>query len=428
MSYLYEKYFQLDSKLLKRIQSAEEKIQYGINKIKEITLDNQAKVLSAFKENRVSEFHFAGSTGYGYNDSGRQVLEKIYAEVFGGEEALVRTHFVSGTHTLSVCLDALLSPGETLLSAAGSPYDTLQKVIGITASPQKGTLVEKGVNYRQVELTSEGSLDFQEIERVLKKIKSVTVVLLQRSRGYAWRPSVSLAEIEMLSNLIKKTNPKVIYFVDNCYGEFVNLVEPPEIGADLIAGSLIKNPGGGLAPMGGYAVGRKDLIDLIADRLTAPGLGKEVGATLTHNRSLFQGFFLAPHVVGEALKSAIFAAALLDEYGFEVSPTFDEVRGDIVQAIRFIEPKHMLSFCQGIQKHSPVDSYVKPQAANMAGYGDQVIMAVGTFIQGASLEMSADAPYRSPYTAYLQGGLTFEHGKIAVIGAVKEVLETINRN
>ncbi|UNC91902.1 methionine gamma-lyase family protein [Candidatus Contubernalis alkaliaceticus] len=428
MSYLYKKYFQLDSKFLKKIEKAEEKIQPSINLIKEIVLDNQAKVLRAFKENRVSEFHFAGSTGYGYHDIGRQVLENIYAEAFNGEEALVRTHFVSGTHTLFVCLDALLSPAETLLSAAGAPYDTLQKVIGINTLPQKGTLAAKGVSYRQVDLTPEGRLDFQELERVLKKIKSVTVVLLQRSRGYAWRPSVSLAEIEKLSNLIKKINPNIIYFVDNCYGEFVNPVEPLEIGADLIAGSLIKNPGGGLAPAGGYAVGRKDLIELIADRLTAPGLGKEVGATLAHNRSLFQGLFLAPHAVGEALKTAIFAAALLEEYGFEVSPTFGEERGDIVQAVRFTQPDYLLSFCQGIQKHSPVDSYVQPQPANMAGYGDKVIMAAGTFIQGASLEMTADAPYRSPYTAYLQGGLTFEHGKIALIGAIKEVLETINRN
>ena len=428
MSYLYEDYFQLGPELIKKIERVEEKIQPYINNIQETVLDNQAKVLSAFKEYRVSEFHFAGSTGYGYNDSGRQVLENIYADVFGAEESLVRTHFVSGTHTLSVCLDALLSPGETLLSAAGAPYDTLQKVIGLSSSTRKGTLLQKGVNYRQVELTPHGTLDLPELERVIKKIKSVTVVLLQRSRGYAWRPAVTLAEIESLSQLIKKINPKIILFVDNCYGEFVNPLEPTQVGADLIAGSLIKNPGGGLAPTGGYAAGRKDLIGLIADRLTAPGLGKEVGATLTHNRSLFQGFFLAPHGVGEALKAAVFTAALFEEIGFEVSPFFHQPRSDIVQAIQFNHPQTMLSFCRGIQKHAPVDSYVQPQPASMAGYGDQVVMAAGTFIQGGSLELSADAPYRPPYIAYLQGGLTFEHGKIAVIGAAKEVLETLNRN
>lgn len=428
MSYLYQKYFQLDSELMKKIQRVEEKIQPYLINIQDMVLNNQAKVLNSFKKHRVSEFHFAGSTGYGYHDRGRQVLENIYAEVFGAEESLVRTHFVSGTHTLWVCLDALLSPGETLLSAAGVPYDTLQKVIGLNSSSKKGTLTQKGVNYRQVELTPNGMLNLIELERVLKKIKSVRVILLQRSRGYAWRPAVPIAEIEKLSKLIKKINSNIILFVDNCYGEFVRPLEPTQVGADLIAGSLIKNPGGGLAPTGGYAAGRKDLMELIADRLTAPGLGKEVGATLTHNRSIFQGFFLAPHGVGEALKTAIFAAALFEDMGFEVSPNYNQPRSDIVQAIQFDYPQTMLSFCQGIQKHAPVDSYVQPQSANMAGYGDQVVMAAGTFVQGGSLELSADGPYRPPYTAYLQGGLTYEHGKIAVIGAAKEVLETLNRN
>ncbi len=428
MSYLYGKYFQLDSRLTNIILQAEKNIEPFIQNTHEITLDNQSKILRAFKKHRVSEFHFAGSTGYGYNDSGRQTLESIYAEVFGTEESLVRTHFVSGTHTLWVCLDALLSPGNTLLSAAGAPYDTLQKVIGLSSPTQKGTLLHKGVHYRQIELTSDGTIDFKELERLLKKIKNTAVVLLQRSRGYAWRPAVTLGEIETAARLIEKINPDIILFVDNCYGEFVNTREPAEVGAHLTAGSLIKNPGGGLAPAGGYAAGRKDLMERIADRLTAPGLGKEVGATLNQNRSLFQGLFLAPHAVGESLKTAIFAAALFEEMGFEVSPVFQQPRSDIVQSIKFTHPETMLSFCRGIQMHSPVDSYVHPQPAPVAGYGDQVVMAAGTFVQGGSLELSADAPYRSPFTAYLQGGLTYEHGKIAVIGAAKEVFETLHRN
>ncbi len=423
---LYQKYFNLDPELIKLIKKAEIKIEPYLKIIGENAFLNQAKVLKAFKSYNVSEYFFSGSSGYGYGDCGRQALDKIYADVFGTGDALVRMQFVSGTHAIAVCLFALLKPGDTLISAAGTPYDTLQKVIGKKNPEKKGTLIDSGIEYREIGLNSLGKIDFDSLKEVLKE--KVKVVLLQRSKGYSWRPAVSLEEIEKTARLIKEINPGTILFVDNCYGEFVGTREPTELGADLIAGSLIKNPGGGLAPSGGYTAGRRDLIELIADRLTAPGLGKEVGATLNINRYYFQGFFMAPHIVGEALKAALFAAALFEELGFAVNPKFDEYRSDIVQAVKFEDPEILLSFCKGIQSYGPVDSYVTPEPGYAAGYSDKVVMAAGTFFQGASLELSADAPYKPPYTAYLQGGLTFEHGKIGIIGAAKEVFKILKRN
>jgi len=430
MSDIYSSYLDVDSPLADLIKETEKTVHPYFKEIGEIVLINQAKVLKAFKEHQVSDYCFAGSSGYGYGDCGRQVLENVYSSVFGTEESLVRMQFVSGTHALAVCLFALLEPGETLLSAAGVPYDTLQKVIGIR-DKKKGTLMDKGIKYKEANLNSRKRIDFNSLKENLKK--EVKVVLLQRSRGYSWRPSVSLEEIGEVAKLIKGISPGTILFVDNCYGEFALDKEPTDLGVDLIAGSLIKNPGGGLAPMGGYAAGHKDLIDLIADRLTAPGLGKEVGATLEINRSLFQGFFLAPHMVGEALKSAIFAAFLFEKLGFEVSPGFNdtrefrESRSDIVQAIKFEDPELLLAFCRGIQANGPVDSFATPEPGYIAGYGEEIVMAAGTFHQGASLELSADAPYKPPYIAYLQGGLTFEHGKIGIIAAAKEVFNVLKR-
>lgn len=425
MADLYREYFNLDPELIKLIKNAEEKIEPYLELIREKTFINQAKVLKAFKKYKVSEYFFSGSSGYGYGDCGRQALEQVYADIFGSEDALVRMQFVSGTHAIATCLFALLKKGDTLVSVSGTPYDTLQKVIGIKNPDKRGTLINSGIKYREVSFNSLGKIDFDSFREILKE--DVKVVLLQRSKGYSWRPAVNLAEIEKTAELIKEISPGTILFVDNCYGEFVETREPPELGADLIAGSLIKNPGGGLAPLGGYAAGHKELIELVSERLTAPGLGKELGATMNINRCYFQGFFLAPHVVGEAVKVALFAAALFEELGFAVFPKYDDHRSDIVQAIRFEDPEVLLAFCKGIQSYGPVDSFATPEPGYLAGYSEKVVMAAGTFFQGASLELSADAPYKPPYIAYLQGGLTFEHGKIGVMGAAEEVFKILKK-
>jgi len=422
----YKSYFNIPWELARYIEEAEERVLPYFRELGNKVFYNQGKVLNAFKELKVSEFNFSGSTGYGYGDSGRDTLENIYAKVFGTEDSLVRMQFVSGTHAIAVCLFALLDTGDTILSAAGPPYSTLQKVIGLKGEEKKGTLMNKGINYREVNLGPEGNIDFPALERKLRE--GAELVLLQRSRGYSWRPSVSLAEINNISELIKKVSPGSIFFVDNCYGEFVDTKEPPEKGADLIAGSLIKNPGGGLAPLGGYAAGQKVLIEKVADRLTAPGLGKEVGASLNINRAFYQGLFLAPHMVGEAIKGAVFASCLFEKMGFEVSPRHDEPRSDIVQAIKLKDPDLLLSFCRGIQCQGPVDSFITPEPGWMPGYEDKIVMAAGTFFQGASLELSADAPYKSPYIVYLQGGLTYEHAKLGIIEGAKEVFKRLNRN
>lgn len=393
----------------------EAKISDRLRQIDETVLYNQAKVLEAFQDEQVADFHFASSTGYGHNDAGRETLERVYAKVFGAEAALVRPHIVSGTHAISLALYGVLRPGDELLYITGKPYDTLEEVIGVRGEAGEGSLAEFGVSFDSVPLL-EGKVDFAE---VAKKIKPNTKMIgIQRSAGYAWRPSFTVEEIGAMVRFVKEIKPDVVVYVDNCYGEFTEELEPTQVGVDLAVGSLIKNPGGGLAHSGGYVVGRADLVHRAACRLTAPGIGAEQGAMLGTNRTLFQGFFLAPHVVGEALKSAVFAAGLFEEIGLETHPSSQARRTDIIQAVRLGSRERLISFCQSIQAAAPVDSHVKPEPWAMPGYADEVIMAAGAFIQGSSIELSADGPIREPYVGFLQGGLTYAHGKVAVLSAV----------
>ena len=380
---------------------------------------NQLKVIKAMQDNRVSAECFNMSSGYGYNDLGRDTLEKVYASCFKGEDALVRPQITCGTHALALALMSNLRPGDELLSPVGKPYDTLEEVIGIR--PSKGSLAEYGVSYRQVDLLPDGSFDFEHIkEAINERTKLVTI---QRSKGYAMRKTLSVKQIGEIISFVKERRPDVICMVDNCYGEFVDRIEPSDVGADLVVGSLIKNLGGGIAPMGGYLVGRKDIIELAANRLTAPGLGKEVGASLEVNRSFYQGLFFAPQVVASALKSAIFAANLYENLGFETSPGKDEERNDIIQAVALGSPERIIAFCRGIQAGSPVDSYVAPEPYAMPGYHSDVIMAAGNFIQGSSIELSADAPIEPPYSVYFQGGLTWQHGKYGILMSLQKMVD-----
>ena len=388
--------------------------------IEETAESNTLKVLNAMREVRLSEAHFTTTSGYAYDDIGRQKLDELYAMVFDAEKALVRTQFVSGTHALATVLFGLLRPGDTLLSVTGVPYDTMQTVIGY-AHPSPGSLKEFGISYDEVPL-QDGRVDLTALsQKVTPKTK---VALIQRSRGYSLRPPLTMENISQICRTIKAIQPHCVCFVDNCYGEFVNLAEPITAGADITAGSLIKNPGGGLAPTGGYIAGKAALVELAAYRLTAPGMGDELGASLANNRLLFAGLFLAPHVVSQAMKGAIFAAGVFSHLGYAVSPAFAERREDIIQAIELKSPKKLIAFCRGLQKYSPVDSFAAPEPWNMPGYADQVIMAAGTFVQGASIELSADGPMRPPYHVYLQGGLTFEHAVIGILGAAQAVLES----
>lgn len=380
---------------------------------------NQMKVILAMQKNRVSETHFAATTGYGYNDAGRDALEDVYADVFHGESALVRPQLISGTHALHIALSSNLRPGDELLSPVGKPYDTLEEVIGIRNSV--GSLKEYGVTYRQVDLLENGDFDYEGIRRAInEKTKLVTI---QRSKGYQTRPTLSVEKIGQLISFVKGIKPDVICMVDNCYGEFVERIEPLDVGADMMVGSLIKNPGGGLAPIGGYIVGRADCIERASVRLTAPGLGKEVGASLGLNQSFFQGLFLAPTVVAGALKGAIFAANLYEKLGFAVVPNSTESRHDIIQAITFGKPEGVIAFCEGIQAAAPVDSYVTPEPWDMPGYDAPVIMAAGAFIQGASIELSADGPIKPPYAVYFQGGLTWYHAKLGILKSLQKVCD-----
>ncbi|MEG0824949.1 MAG: methionine gamma-lyase family protein [Oscillospiraceae bacterium] len=384
-----------------------------------IAEQNTARVLSAFQNHRVAEAYFAGTTGYGYDDLGRDQLDEIYAELFGTEDALVRLGFVNGTHAITAALFSILRPGDTLVSAIGAPYDTMLGVIGV-ADKGPGSLKDYGVNYCQVELL-DNKPDVAGIAAAVCQ-PHVKAVLIQRSKGYATRASLSVAEIGALCAVIRKANPNVAILVDNCYGEFVEEQEPTHVGADLVVGSLIKNPGGGLAPCGGYLAGRKDLIEGAAMRLTAPGIGRECGATLGNNRLLYQGLFMAPHTTAQAVKTAVFAAKIMELLGYEVEPASSATRHDIIQMIHLKKPEAVCKFCKGIQFGSPVDSYVTPEPWAMPGYDSDVIMAAGAFIQGASIELSADAPMREPYTVYLQGGLTYESGKLGVMLAVDALL------
>ena len=380
---------------------------------------NQMKVLKAMQDARVSDIHFAATTGYGYNDLGRDTLEEVYAKAFHGESALVRPQLISGTHALHVALSGNLRPGDELLSPVGKPYDTLEEVIGIRESV--GSLKEYGVVYRQVDLLEDGSFDYPAIEKAInEKTKLVTI---QRSKGYQTRPTLSVAKIGELIAFVKKIKPDVICMVDNCYGEFVERIEPTDVGADLCVGSLIKNPGGGLAPIGGYIVGKEAYVENCAYRLTSPGLGKEVGASLGLNQSFYQGLFLAPTVVAGALKGAIFAANVYEKLGFPVVPNGTESRHDIIQAVTFGNPEGVIAFCQGIQAAAPVDSFVSPEPWDMPGYDAPVIMAAGAFVQGASIELSADGPIKPPYAVYFQGGLTWYHAKFGIMKSLQKVVE-----
>lgn len=388
----------------------------GIDKVAEY---NQLKVLKAMQKHKVSEAHFAATTGYGYNDLGRDTLEDVYAEVFQAESALVRPQLISGTHALTIALSGNLRPGDEILSPVGKPYDTLEGVIGIT--PSRGSLAEYGITYSQVDLLEDGKFDYEGIKAAINdRTKLITI---QRSKGYQTRPTLSVEQIGELISFVKQIKPEVICMVDNCYGEFVETIEPTQVGADLCVGSLIKNPGGGLAPIGGYIVGKEEYVENAAFRLTAPGLGKEVGATLGINGTLYQGFFLAPTVVAGALKGAIFAANVYETLGFPVIPNGTEPRYDIIQAVTLNSAQAVIAFCEGIQAAAPVDSHVTPEPWAMPGYNEEVIMAAGAFVSGSSIELSADAPIKPPYAVYFQGGLTWYHAKFGIMMSLQKLVD-----
>ncbi|HHX63181.1 MAG TPA: hypothetical protein GX707_21085 [Epulopiscium sp.] len=410
--------FNIESNVYDFCIKAEQELKDQFEEIKRITEYNGAKVLHAMQKNGLSDTHFAATTGYGYNDLGRDLIEQIYADVFRAEAGLVRPQLISGTHALTVAFFGNLRPGDELLSVVGKPYDTLDSVIGIV--PQSGSLAEFGITYAQVDMNDDFSFDYEGIKNAINpRTKMVTI---QRSKGYKFRPTLSVKQIGDLIKFVKDIRSDIICMVDNCYGEFVETIEPSEVGADMVVGSLIKNPGGGLAPTGGYIVGKEAYIENAAMRLSAPGLGKEVGATLGLNQVILQGLFFAPEVVENSLKSAILSARMFEKLGFNVMPTSNETRHDIIQAIQMDTSDQVISFCKGIQKAAPVDSYVTPEPAEMPGYDAPVIMAAGTFIQGASIELSADAPIKPPYTVYLQGGLTWYHGKIGAMIALQNMI------
>lgn len=413
-------FFTFDPKIEQAAQKAMELCGERLKEIGRVTEYNQQKMLKAFIEAGVSESHFVGSTGYGYGDRGRDALDAVYAKAFEAEDALVRHNFVSGTHALTVALFGVLRPGDTMLSVTGMPYDTLRGVIGLEGNGA-GSLKEFGIKYEQVDFQKDGSLDYEEIERRIQP--GLKMVYIQRSRGYTLRASLFVEEIERVAKIAKEKAPDCIVMVDNCYGEFVQKTEPTAHGADLMAGSLIKNPGGGVAPTGGYIAGRKELVELCSYRLTTPGTGREIGATLGQNRELFMGAFHAPHVTGEALKTAVFTSALYETFGYEVTPRFDEPRADIIQVVKLGNPESLIAFCQGVQKGAPVDSFVLPEPWDMPGYDSQVIMAAGAFTLGASIELSADAPLRAPYAAWMQGALNFHSGKLGAMLAAQSMLE-----
>lgn len=402
-------------------EKATEKLDPVFRKIDAVSMQNTKKVMEAFQENKVSESCFAGTTGYGYDDLGREVLDRIYARIFGAEAALVRINFVNGTHALTAAMFAVVKPGDVILSVTGTPYDTLRSAIGISGGCH-GSLKFYGIDYAEVSLADDGEPDYDKIEKAAAD-RRVAAVMIQRSRGYEERKALSVAEIGRICDIVHRVNPEASIMVDNCYGEFTDVIEPTQVGADIIAGSLIKNPGGGIAPTGGYIAGKAELVERAAMRLTTPGIGGECGSTLGNNRLLFQGLFIAPHTVAQALKTAAFCAAMMDELGIESSPAYNAERSDIIQMIKLKSPERMKKFCLGIQSGAPVDSFVTPEPWPMPGYDCPVIMAAGSFIQGSSIELSADGPIREPYTVYMQGGLTFESGKLGVMMAVSAMLE-----
>ena len=413
------KLFNISDKLISITEKSENNLKEEFSKIESIALYNQAKVLKAFNEARISQAHFGKTTGYGYNDIGREAIEKVYSSVFKSEDALVRVQFVNGTHAIATTLRGILMPGDTLLAITGTPYDTLCEVIGINKSSK--SLISYGIKYSQIDLLENDDIDIKSVLEYLKNNK-VKAIHIQRSRGYALRRAFRISEIEEVIKKIREIDKEVIIMVDNCYGEFVEMKEPIEVGADVVCGSLIKNIGGGLCETGGYIVGRKDLIELCAVTLTCPRIGKECGATMGQNRNMLQGIFMAPATVKNAMKSAILSAKIMEELGYETFPNSNAKRADIVQSIKFSNKKDLIKFIQGIQKASPVDSHVTPFPWEMPGYDSQVIMAAGSFIDGASIELSADSPIREPYVAYMQGGLTYESAKLAICSAIQNMI------
>ena len=415
----YGELFGIDSDVLSFCNEISSGLEERFKDIDTVAEYNQMKVLKAMQKNNTAEMHLHGSTGYGYDDEGRDNLERIYADIFHTEDALVRPQIACGTHALNIALSGNLRPGDELLSPVGKPYDTMDEIIGIRQS--KGSLAEYGVTYRQVDLLSDGTFDYENIRKAInEKTKLVTI---QRSKGYDSRPSFTVKQIGELISFIKGIKPEVICMVDNCYGEFVETIEPSDVGADMVVGSLIKNPGGGLAPCGGYIAGTVECVENAAYRLSSPGLGKEVGATLSVNDRLYQGLFLAPTVVASALKAAIFAANIYEKLGFKSIPDGTEPRADIIQAVELGSPERLLAFCAGIQAAAPIDSFVTPVASDMPGYDSQVVMAAGAFVQGSSIELSADGPLREPFTAYFQGGLTWPHAKLGIIKSLQTLVD-----
>lgn len=414
-----ENMFNISSEILKTASQVENSLELIFNEIKDTALYNQAKVLKAFKDNKVSTMHMNKTTGYGYDDAGREVIEKIYKDVFHTEDSLVRVQFVNGTHTIATVLQALLMPSDTLLAISGRPYDTLCEVIGLTENPL--SLMSYGVKYDEINLKNDGNFDIEGIEKYLKNNK-VKLIHIQRSKGYALRKSLCIDDIKEVVEHIRKIDKDVIIMVDNCYGEFTEKLEPTDVGVNVVCGSLIKNPGGGLCETGGYIAGDSKIIKLCSEKLTCPGIGKECGATLDQNRNILQGLFMAPSIVKNAMMSAVFAAKMLEEQGFDVYPSAFDKRSDIVQAIKFNDKDKLITFIQQIQNESPIDSHVTPEPWAMPGYDDDVIMAAGTFIEGASIELSADSPIRAPYVAYMQGGLTYESAKLAICSAVSKII------
>lgn len=411
--------FGVSNYILDLSEKVQKEIEPVLKKIDEICSYNSLKVLEAFQKNRLCEAHFNSTTGYGYGDIGREAIEKIYSDIMGAEDSLVRSQFISGSHALTVTLFALLRPGDTLLSISGKPYDTLEEVIGIKENAS--SLKSFNVNYEQIDLIND-DFNYEEIEQTLKT-KKIEVIEIQRSKGYSTRKSITIEKLEKVIRFIKNIDKDVIIMIDNCYCEFVEKKTPLMVGADIIVGSLIKNLGGGIAPNGAYICGRKDLIDLCGERLTLPGEGREVGPTLGINKSILQGLFFAPSVVASSLKTAVFASLLLEKMGYKVEPKYNDLRADIVQNIEFGNADDLIKFCQGIQQGSPVDSFAIPEPWDMPGYVDKVIMAAGAFTQGSSIELSCDGPIRSPYIAYLQGGLTFDYGKLGVMKAASKLVK-----
>lgn len=410
----------ISPKVLDIINEAEKEIEGEFEKLDDIMAYNQYKVLTAFQQNRISDMHFAWNTGYGYDDAGRDALERVYADVFKAEAALVRPIIVNGTHALTLTLTGILRPGDELIYCTGAPYDTLEEVIGIRGEG-KGTMKEFGITYKQVELTPEGNIDLAALkEAISDKTRMVTV---QRATGYGWRKAITVDEIEEWASFVHGINPDIVCMVDNCYGEFLDVKEPTEVGADILAGSLIKNPGGGLALTGGYIAGRRDLIDSISYRMTSPGIGGECGLMFGQTRTMFQGFFMAPKVVNGAVKGAALCAKVFEKLGYNVCPKAEEKRSDIIEAIQLGSPEAVVAFCEGIQAAAPIDAFVKPIPWAMPGYENEVVMAAGAFVQGSSIELSADAPIRPPYNVYFQGGLTYEHSKFGVIKALQTLFE-----